>query len=146
MLQVLSGIIFAFVIMLALFYLGVGVFIKGNVYDAKMASERISGAISALASTDLNGTFIFRLPAGGCEIHILNYSNCQEGTYVIFPSGSLFMAGEKTATVANTELSCLEIVRPTYVNIEKKSIKCDPKVQKALVVEKINRDIKFGVI
>ncbi len=139
--NILSGIVLAVVLLLALLYIGVGVFIKANVYDAKMMSELISGSISALASTNMNGTVIFKLPVGNCKIDI-----DQKKTEVEFPADSKLLVDNKLATVESRQCSRLEIVKPKYINIETKTIECSTNKRLALIVSKINDNINFDVL
>jgi hypothetical protein len=141
MMNLLTGIVLAVVLLLALLYLGVGVFIKANVYDAKMTSEIISGSISALASMNMNGTVVFRLPVGECTIDV-----SQDNTEVEFPKQGKLLVDTKVAEVQSRQCSRLNIIRPNYIKVEKKKIECSTRVKRALIIEKINDDIKFEVI
>ena len=126
-------------LLFSLLYIGVGVFVKSNIYDAKMMVEIISGAVSSLASTSMNGTIAYRLPSGVCTINIT-----EDYVRVNIPPGLLFV-GKKTAELQKEQAAELKLIRPDYITIKEKSAECDPGRQRLLLANKVNDEISFEV-
>lgn len=139
MLLFLGSMIMAVGLMFSLLYVGVGLLTKSEIYDAKMMSEMLSGAISVLSSTSLNGTVIFRIPAGLCTINIT-----EDKTKVTIPTGNLFIQ-EKTAEVVREQTSELSNIRPDYIKIHPINTECEQRKVKIFVIQKIENDISFDV-
>ena len=137
MLLFLGSMIMALGLMFALLYLGVGMLTGSEIYDAKMMSEMLSGAISALSSTSLNGTIVFRLPAGVCIINIT-----EEKTKVTIPTGMLVLE-EKSAEVVREQTAELNNIRPDYIKINSFNTECGKNKVKILVINKVQNDIIF---
>jgi hypothetical protein len=139
MLLFLGSMIMAVGLMFSLLYVGVGLLTKSEIYDAKMMSEMLSGAISVLSSTSLNGTVIFRIPVGLCVINIT-----EDKTKVTIPTGNLFIQ-KKTAKVVREQTSELSNIRPDYIKIHPINTECSKKQVKIFVIQKIENDISFDV-
>ena len=139
MLLFLGSLILAVGLMFSLLYLGVSILTRSEIYDAKMMSEMLTGAISALSSTSLNGTIVFKLPAGNCTVNIT-----EDKTNVTIPAGILVLE-EKTAEVVKEQSSILNNKRPDYIKINSIETECDLRRPKLFAIHKEGDEIKFEV-